>query len=190
MIDRIDYWQCGFVIEKNGYEKIKSIGLQALKKELIMVSPFLSERLDAIRDWDDIKLLKVAIDHLEKWYRDGLICIGDAAHAMSPVGGVGINLAIQDAVAATNILSKPLKEGNLKEMDLRRVQQRREFPTKVIQQMQVVMHKGIINKNQIGTGSNIPIFFRLLRSWPFLRRLPAHIVGMGIRPEHIRTTEI
>jgi len=192
LIDRTDYWQCGFVIEKNGLDKIKAGGLDAFRKQLLEVSPFLENRVDELKDWNDIKLLSVAIDHLEKWYCDGLLCIGDAAHAMSPVGGVGINLAIQDAVATANILYGYLRAG--KTMDgeiLKLVQQRRALPTKVIQTIQATIHKGIAasRASSVGTPSKLPLPFRLLKMFPVLRRIPAYIVGIGVRSEHIKSPD-
>ena len=133
MIDRGEYWQCAFVIAKGGFEEVQRRGLEAFRKELIEIVPFLRDRVDELRDWDDIKLLTVAVDRLERWHRPGLLCIGDAAHAMSPIGGVGINLAIQDAVATANLLASPLGRGEVSSADLQKVQRRREFPTRLTQ---------------------------------------------------------
>jgi 2-polyprenyl-6-methoxyphenol hydroxylase-like FAD-dependent oxidoreductase len=147
------------------------------------------DRVDEIRSWDDVKLLTVGVDRLRQWYRPGLLCIGDAAHTMSPVGGVGINLAIQDAVAAANILAAPLRERSLTVDHLRRVQRRRELPTRVTQAMQVAVQRRIITRVLAGGDKPLPLplALRLLVRFPALRRLPARLVGMGVRPEHVRT---
>lgn len=189
---RGDYWQCAYVIPKGDFENMQAKGLDAFKNEILEVASFFGDRINELKDWDDIKLLSVAIDHLEKWYCDGLLCIGDAAHAMSPVGGVGINLAIQDAVATANILYKPLSENRAISTDiLQQVQRRRTFPTKVIQRFQIFLHKGIISrKTDAAKAQKMPIFFRLLNHFPILRRLPARLIGLGVRPEHIKTTDI
>jgi len=191
LIDRFDYWQGGYVIEKNGFDKIKEQGIDQFRKELLKVTPFLGERVQELKSWDDIKLLSVAIDHLELWYCDGLLCIGDAAHAMSPVGGVGINLAIQDAVATANILYKHLhKKEKITEKILAQVQKRRAMPARMVQMIQMQIHKGIAHSRVNETFNSLPLPFRLLKAFPILRRIPAKLVGMGIRPEHIRTPEV
>ncbi|HEY8969902.1 MAG TPA: FAD-dependent oxidoreductase [Puia sp.] len=183
MLNRGQYWQCGFIIEKGGFEQLKAKGMGAFTKELTTICPFLDDRVQELRDWSDVKLLSVKIDHLETWYRAGLICIGDAAHAMSPVGGVGINLAIQDAVAAANRLYKPLQSGLPIPIDiLRSIQKRRVFPTRVTQALQVSIQKGIVTGD---ARSRIPLIVRLIDRFPFLRRIPAMIIGNGIRPEHV-----
>lgn len=188
---RDTYWQCAYVIPKGDFENIKSRGLESFKKEIVDVANFFSNRLGELNNWDDIKLLTVAIDHLEKWYCNGLLCIGDAAHAMSPVGGVGINLAIQDAVATANILYKPLAtQQQITQAMLKKVQDRRAFPTKVIQKAQAFLHKNIINRKlNSAARQKMPLFFKLLNAIPLLRRIPAYLVGMGIRPEHIKTPD-
>jgi len=191
MLDRNDYWQCGYVISKGDLEKIKIQGLQTFGKALTEVVPFLKNRVHELKDWEQIKLLSVVIDHLKEWQREGLLCIGDAAHAMSPIGGVGINLALQDAVAAANILYKPLLEG--KPMDaslLKKVQKRREFPTRLTQKLQVRIQKGIVSRRlEEKKVQKPPFLMRLLNKWPLLRRIPARLIGIGIRPEHIRVPE-
>ena len=146
MIYRGDYWQCGYVIHKNGYDEIRSRGLEAFRAEILEIAPFVENRVNELRSWDDIRLLTVQVDRLEKWHRPGLLCIGDAAHAMSPIGGVGINLAIQDAVAAANLLVKSLQTGSAEDSQLQLVQQRREWPTKVIQTMQLLIQKRILSR--------------------------------------------
>jgi len=195
LVDRGTYWQCGYVIEKGRYDRIRQNGLDAFRTELATVSPFLKDRVPEITAWDGIQLLSVAIDHLRTWYREGLICIGDAAHAMSPVGGVGINLAIQDAVAAANMLWRPLCNGeNVPLTVLARLQTRRTFPTRVTQALQVLIQREIqraINRKGKATGkTTLPFFLRLLGWFPVLRRIPARLVGLGIRAEHIHSPEV
>ncbi len=196
MINRGDYWQCGYVIPKGSVEAVRRAGLPEFCAQLARTMPLFADRAGEITDWDQIKLLTVAVDRLAKWCRAGLLCIGDAAHAMSPVGGVGINLAVQDAVATANILAQPLREAAaapgrvLGEDLLRRVQERRAFPTRVIQGAQVFIQRRVItgvlgNREQIEP----PLLLKLFRMLPILRRLPARIVGIGVRPEHIRTPE-
>ena len=191
MLDREEYWQCAYVIPKGAFDDIQKKGLPAFREDLRAVVPFLQGRLDELESWNDIKLLSVAIDHLRRWSRTGLLCIGDAAHAMSPVGGVGINLAIQDAVAAANILAKPLRHGAVTDLVLNKVQKRREFPVRMIQNMQVFAHERLIRPS---LGSRAPIhrlprLLRLLQRFPALRRIPARVVGMGFRPEHVHSPD-
>ena len=192
LLQRDDYWQIAFVIAKDELEKIKSAGLEAFRKEIIETTSFLSDRIIELADWDQVKLLSVAIDHLQSWYGDGLLCIGDAAHAMSPVGGVGINLAIQDAVAAANILYEPLvQKKEITTAILRKVQQRRSFPARMIQRLQVFIQNGIIKrKTDITVQNKLPLFMKLLKKFPVLQRIPARVIGIGIRPEHIKTPKI
>ena len=148
--------------------------------------PFLSDRVGELQTWDDIKLLTVMVDRLKQWYAPGLLCIGDAAHAMSPIGGVGINLAVQDAVAAANILSGPLARGACRDSDLARVQKRRELPTRVVQRVQLLAQDLFLKRTLEGrVPRKMPAALRLLQRFPMLRRIPARLVGMGIRPEHI-----
>jgi 2-polyprenyl-6-methoxyphenol hydroxylase-like FAD-dependent oxidoreductase len=190
MIDRGDYWQCGYVIPKGTLDEIRQRGLDAFRASITGIAPFVQDRVGSLREWDDIKLLTVVVDHLRRWYRPGLLCIGDAAHAMSPVGGVGINLAVQDAVAAANLLTRPLREGRLTAADLRRVQQRREFPTWVTQRLQVLIQDRVISRVLASRRQLSPPWpLRLFRWFPFLRRIPARLVGIGVRPEHVRTPE-
>ena len=191
MIDRATYWQCAYVIMKGDLEKIRSQGLETLRKELADTSGFLHDRVAELADWNDLKLLSVTIDHLHKWYADGVLCIGDAAHAMSPIGGVGINLAIQDAVAAANILYPCLiKQRPVPVNTLALIQKRREFPARVIQRMQVIMQAGIVaRKNDPKKAAAMPLFLKLLKRFPFLTRFPAKFIGMGVRREHIQTPD-
>jgi 2-polyprenyl-6-methoxyphenol hydroxylase-like FAD-dependent oxidoreductase len=189
MIYRGDYWQCAFVIPKGGYEAVRARGLEAFRDEVLGVAPFLGERVRELGSWDDIKLLTVTVNRLRRWWRPGLLCIGDAAHAMSPVGGVGINLAIQDAVAAANLLAGPLRAGRATASDLARVQRRRELPTRLTQALQVLVQDRVINR-VIGGGRGPlrpPLPVRLAGRFPFLRRIPARVIGVGFRPEHVRT---
>jgi 2-polyprenyl-6-methoxyphenol hydroxylase-like FAD-dependent oxidoreductase len=188
MIDRGDYWQCAFVIPKGGIEEVKRRGLEAFRQEVARVAPFMRDRVSEIADWDHVKLLTVAVDRLRQWCRPGLLCIGDAAHAMSPIGGIGINLAIQDAVAAGNILAEPLRHGPATLDQLRAVQRRRELPTRITQRAQVLIQNRIIGRvlTTQAKSFSAPLLVRLMRRWPFLRRIPARLIGMGVRPEHVR----
>jgi 2-polyprenyl-6-methoxyphenol hydroxylase-like FAD-dependent oxidoreductase len=191
LIDRGDYWQCAYVISKGTFEEIRRRGLPALRQAIATLAPFLRDRVGELKEWDDVKLLTVRVDRLRQWYRPGLLCIGDAAHAMSPIGGVGINLAIQDAVAAANILAAPLKRGGVTEADLQRVQRRREFPTRVTQGVQLFMQNRVI-RNVLASGQqqvSLPLALRLLRRWRLLQRIPAYLVGIGVRPEHVSPGE-
>jgi 2-polyprenyl-6-methoxyphenol hydroxylase-like FAD-dependent oxidoreductase len=187
MLDRNDYWQCAFVIPKGAIEEVRARGLDAFRAEIIHLAPFLRDRVHDLASWDDVKLLTVAVNRLDTWYRPGLLFIGDAAHAMSPVGGVGINLAIQDAVAAANVLVPRMRQGMATLDDLRAVQRRRERPTRLTQRVQVLVQNRIISSVLHGTAAPKPPFaVRMLGRFPLLRRLPARIIGMGFRPEHIR----
>ena len=191
MINRGEHWQCGYVIAKGSAEKIREKGLPAFREDVARLAPFLRDRVDELRQWDDVKLLTVRVDRLREWYRPGLLCIGDAAHAMSPVGGVGINLAIQDAVAAANALADPLRSGDVSVDHLRRVQKRRELPTRVTQRMQIMVQDRIITR-VLGRAGPIspPLPLRLVAALPLARRLVARLIGLGIRPEHVRTAAV
>jgi 2-polyprenyl-6-methoxyphenol hydroxylase-like FAD-dependent oxidoreductase len=186
-LNRGDYWQCAYVIPKGASDVIRQKGLPAFREDIAGVAPFLRERLDELKDWEDIKLLSVAVDRLREWSRPGLLCIGDAAHAMSPVGGVGINLAIQDAVAAANMLADPMSRGALTGELLVAVQRRREFPARITQRFQIIAHKRILGPtlNRQTEIRRLPFALWLLRRFPVLRRIPARVVGIGFRPEHI-----
>ena len=191
MIDRGDYWQCAYVIPKGGFDAIRSKGLDAFRKSLVEINPALADRVQELASWDDIKLLTVVIDRLKRWYRDGLLCIGDAAHAMSPVGGIGINVAIQDAVAAGNILGPALRAGPVPESVLAAVQRRREWPMRMTQGLQVVVQNLVIrNVLQLQKQPRAPFLVKLLNWFPVFRRIPGRIIGMGFRPEHVRTPEV
>jgi 2-polyprenyl-6-methoxyphenol hydroxylase-like FAD-dependent oxidoreductase len=191
-LDRGDYWQCACVIPKGGFDAIQQKGLPAFRADIESCAPFLRGRTPALKDWDDIKLLSVAVDRLRTWSRTGLLCIGDSAHAMSPIGGVGINLAIQDAVAAANVLAQPLLQHAVTDDQLRRIQKRREFPTRATQGAQVFAHKNFINPalSKKAPIRQLPWPLRLLQQFPILRRIPARLVGLGVCPEHIRTPDV
>jgi 2-polyprenyl-6-methoxyphenol hydroxylase-like FAD-dependent oxidoreductase len=186
MLQRGDYWQCAYVIPKGGDAKVRAAGLDAFRKSVGALLPFAADRANAIPDWDHVKLLTVMVDRLKEWARPRLVCIGDAAHAMSPVGGVGINLAVQDAVAAANLLWQPLKEKRLSFDDLKKVQARRDFPTRATQSLQLRMQNSIIAPTLAATGKiKPPLVLRLLTSIPLLSRIPARLLALGFRPEHV-----
>jgi 2-polyprenyl-6-methoxyphenol hydroxylase-like FAD-dependent oxidoreductase len=186
-LNRRSYWQCAFVIRKGGYDEIKAAGLEPFRALIVRLAPYLADRVAELKEWDDIKLLTVAVDRLARWWRPGLLCIGDAAHAMSPIGGVGVNLAIQDAVAAANILAEPLRLGQLTSGHLARVQKRRTLAMKAVQTMQLTVQSRLIDPLLSSDKPMIaPWGMRLFNAIPFLRRIPARIVGVGIRPEHVR----
>jgi 2-polyprenyl-6-methoxyphenol hydroxylase-like FAD-dependent oxidoreductase len=190
MLDRGDYWQCAFVIPKGGFNELRRQGLDAFRAAIVALNPALADRVKEIASWDDAKLLTVKVDRLKRWYRDGLLCIGDAAHAMSPVGGVGINLAIQDAVAAANILALPLRKGPVSVELLSKVQARRQWPSEMMQWVQLQVQKRVISNVLTMTEQpRAPFAVRLLNRYPVLRRLPARLIGMGFRPEHVHTPE-
>jgi 2-polyprenyl-6-methoxyphenol hydroxylase-like FAD-dependent oxidoreductase len=190
-IDRGDYWQCAFVIPKGTLEQIKARGLDAFRDDIAALAPFLRDRLQGLASWNEIKLLTVLVDRLEEWYRPGLLCIGDAAHAMSPIGGVGINLAIQDAVAAANILASPLSKGAVNVERLREVQRRRTLPMRATQRIQLLIQNRVIRRVlSSNTRPSPPFVVKLLDRVPYLRRIPARLLGVGIRPEHIHTPEV
>jgi 2-polyprenyl-6-methoxyphenol hydroxylase-like FAD-dependent oxidoreductase len=189
LLDRGDYWQSGVVIPKNGFEQIRAGGLPAFHDYISRVAPFLRDRVLELDDWSKIKLLTVQINRLREWCREGLLCVGDSAHAMSPAGGVGINLAIQDAVATANFLAEKLRRGPVAVEELRKVQQRREWPTRLIQRMQVFIHRRITGRSS-PRKSKLPLVVRLLRDFPVLRQVPARFIGIGPRPEHVRSPQL
>ena len=190
MLNRDDYWQCAFVIPKGAAEEVRARGLPAFREQIVNLAPFLRDRVEELRDWKDVSLLTVAVDRLSRWSRPGLLCIGDAAHAMSPIGGVGINLAIQDAVAAANILGSTLLQGAPSERQLRAVQERRMFPTRATQRLQILIQNRVIRRV---LGSTEPLTlgfpFTLFARYPWARRIPARVLGVGFRPEHIKLPE-
>ncbi|MGH6845370.1 MAG: FAD-dependent monooxygenase, partial [Methylocella sp.] len=187
VFNRGDYWQCAYVIAKGSADRLKAQGIGSLRDHISALAPFLADRVDDLQSFDDVKLLTVAVDRLAQWHKPGLLCIGDAAHAMSPVGGVGVNLAIQDAIAAANILSPALRgKGALSDQLLAQVQKRREWPTKVIQAVQVAIQRNVISRVLGGTGKIAPPWFlRLFINFPVLRRLPARLMGLGVRRERV-----
>ena len=191
MLNRGTYWQCGFVIPKDAFEEIKLRGVDAFRQDIVSIAAFLNDRVAELQDWEPVKLLTVAVDRLRQWYRPGLLCIGDSAHAMSPVGGVGINLAIQDAVATANILARPLSQEWVSVSHLQKVQRRRELPTRLTQWAQVQVQKRVLgrvlgNTQQLAT----PGFLNLFKKFPVLQRIPARLIGIGVRPEHVQTPDV
>ena len=188
MLNRGDYWQCGFVIAKGSLKDVQAQGLPAFRNSVAKLAPFAADRVHELRDWDAIKLLTVQVDRLRQWYKPGLLCIGDAAHAMSPVGGVGINLAIQDAVATANLLAQSLREGRTTETDLAKVQARRIWPTELTQRAQLLVQDRVISRVLDSKVPRRPPFaVRLIARFPILRRIPARMIGLGVRPEHVQT---
>jgi 2-polyprenyl-6-methoxyphenol hydroxylase-like FAD-dependent oxidoreductase len=186
-LNRGEHWQCGYVIPKGSLDRLREKGLDAFRAAVGRLAPFAADRVGEIADWESVKLLTVTVDRLRRWHRPGLLCIGDAAHAMSPVGGVGINLAIQDAVATANLLSEPLRDGTLGEADLARVQRRRDLPTRLTQRFQMLLQNRLIARVLHGGTQSPPLILRLLARFPLLRRVPARLLGMGFRPEHVRS---
>lgn len=188
MLNRGNYWQCGFVIAKGTLTEVRASGLSLFRESVAKLAQFAADRVHELQDWEAIKLLTVQVDRLRQWYKPGLLCIGDAAHAMSPVGGVGINLAIQDAVAAANLLAQPLRDGHVTEADLAKVQARRDWPTEMTQRVQLTVQTRVIKRV---LGSTVPLTppyaVRLLARLPVLRRIPARMIGLGVRPEHVQT---
>jgi 2-polyprenyl-6-methoxyphenol hydroxylase-like FAD-dependent oxidoreductase len=182
LINRREYWQCGYVIPKGAADEVRAAGLAVFRATLARLLPWAADRVGEPADWDQVKLLTVQIDRLKRWWRPGLLCIGDAAHAMSPVGGVGINIAIQDAVAAGNIL----KGKDFSAEKLHAVQRRREWPVRVTQRLQILAQDRIITRVLTSTQPlEPPIFLRLFNRFALLRRLPGRLIGMGVRPEHV-----
>jgi 2-polyprenyl-6-methoxyphenol hydroxylase-like FAD-dependent oxidoreductase len=188
LLDRGDYFQCGYVIAKGGFDTIRSRGIEALRDDLVKLAPVLKENVQHLTDWDQVRLLTVKIDRLEKWHMPGLLCIGDAAHAMSPAGGVGVNFAVQDAVATANLLAGPLLKGNVTDADLASVQRRREWPMAVIQRIQAVVHNKMLNPNMTARQLRVAGFVaKMIQHLPFRTRLVGRFIGMGPRPEHVHT---
>lgn len=189
LIDRGDYWQCAYLIAKGTAEAVRERGIEAFRADVIDTAPDLPNLEEALPDWEPIKLLSVSLNRLSCWHKPGLLAIGDSAHAMSPVGGVGINLAIQDAVAAANILSTPLRDGENADNFLEQVQKRRLLPTKIIQRGQRFAHEGLLNPVLSGKSdkNKAPIVLRILNRFPLLRRIPGRVIGLGIRREHVNS---
>lgn len=190
-LNRGDYWQCAYLIPKGAADEVRTRGLAAFREDLAHVAPFLADRVEELNSWDKVSLLSVAVNRLKTWAKPGLLCIGDAAHAMSPVGGVGINLAIQDAVAAANILSEPLRRGVVSAKVLGRIQERRELPARLTQRMQVIIHHRVLAPT-LNSGkpiTRLPLPLRMLKHFPVLRRIPARAIGLGFRPEHVRAAK-
>jgi 2-polyprenyl-6-methoxyphenol hydroxylase-like FAD-dependent oxidoreductase len=186
LINRRDYWQCGYVIPKGAADEVRAAGLPAFRDRLVRLLPWMADRVGELAHWEQIKLLTVQIDCLKQWWRPGLLCIGDAAHAMSPVGGVGINIAIQDAVAAGNFLSG----GDFSPANLRRIQRRRQWPARATQRLQILAQDRIISRVlQSRAPLEAPLGFRLLGRFAWLRRLPGRLIGMGLRPEHVAASQ-
>jgi 2-polyprenyl-6-methoxyphenol hydroxylase-like FAD-dependent oxidoreductase len=191
MIDRGAYWQCAYVIPKGAAEAVKARGIEAFREAIVRAAPAMHDRVGEIASWDDVKLLTVKVDRLRTWHRPGLLCIGDAAHAISPIGGVGINLAIQDAVAAANLLAGPLRAGSIGDNDLAAVQRRRMFPTRVTQGAQVLIQNHILSRVLASDKMPTPPWpLRLLGRSPLLQRIPARLVGVGVRPEHVHSPDV
>jgi 2-polyprenyl-6-methoxyphenol hydroxylase-like FAD-dependent oxidoreductase len=190
MLNRGTYWQCALIIPKGTYDELRARGLPAFRAQLADLAPFLRGRIEELADWERIKLLTVVVDRLKRWWRPGLLCIGDAAHAMSPIGGVGINLAIQDAVAAANILAKPLQTQGADDHSLAAVQKRREFPTRATQRMQIFIQNNVITRVLGSSRIQAPWILKLVDRWPLLQRIPARLVGVGFRPEHVKTPDL
>jgi 2-polyprenyl-6-methoxyphenol hydroxylase-like FAD-dependent oxidoreductase len=187
--DRGDYWQCAYVIAKGQYDAVRARGLPALLDDVARMAPVLKPGISDVKTWDDVKLLTVAINRLQRWTRPGLLCIGDAAHAMSPVGGVGVNLAVQDAVATANLLAAKLIDGCPPEQELDAVRRRREFPVRVTQRMQVIAQNNIISV-ALKPGNqplNVPFVMRLITAVPWLQGITARFVALGVRPEHVHS---
>lgn len=189
-LNRDEYWQCAYVIPKGAFAALKEKGLPAFRQDLAEIAPFLESRTNEITDWSKVSLLSVSVDRLREWSRPGLLCIGDSAHAMSPVGGVGINLAIQDAVAAANVLASPLLRGKVETRHLHQVESRRRFPTRMTQRTQVFIHRHFLSPALSAPRAplrRLPLPLHLLQRFPWLRRIPARVIGLGFRPEHIHT---
>jgi len=190
LLDRGSYWQCGFSVPKETAEEMQAKSIEEFRAAIVQLAPFLHDRVTELSDWNDVKLLTVRVDCLRRWYRPGLLCIGDAAHAMSPVGGVGINLAIQDAVAAANVLAGPLREGTVSTADLAKIQRRREFPTRLTQRVQALIRQQVGGSLDPSGPRRFPWIVRLLEHTTILRRMRTRFLGIGVRPEHVKTPDI
>ena len=190
-LGRGNYFQCAFVIPKGGFAAIEAKGLEAFRERIATAAPLLRDRVGELGSWDDVKLLTVAVDRLKRWWRPGLLCIGDAAHAMSPVGGVGINLAVQDAVAAANRLADPLRRRAVTDADLEAVERRRALPVRLTQRLQIFVQNRVIGPTLARQDKvSAPAVVKLINRWPALRRIPGRLVGLGVLPEHVRTPDV
>src|SRR6201987_6085353 len=191
MLDRGDYWQCAYVIPKGGIDQVTADGIEAFRNRVVALSPFLADRVGELKSFDDVKLLSVMVNRLRQWWRPGLICIGDAAPAMSPIGGVGINIAVQDAVAAANRLAAPLKAGTTTNGHLQAIQARRDFPARMTQKIQLTMQNRIIGPALQSTREpKPPLLFKLFDAFPRLRGIPGRLLALGIQTEHVQTPDI
>jgi 2-polyprenyl-6-methoxyphenol hydroxylase-like FAD-dependent oxidoreductase len=190
LLNRGSYWQCGFSVPKGAAEEMQAKGIEEFRAGLVQLAPFLDDRVTELRDWNDVKLLTVRVDRLRQWYRPGLVCIGDAAHAMSPVGGVGVNIAIQDAVATANILAEPLRKGSDSTGDLAKIQRRREFPARITQRVQALIRRQVGGSLDTSGPGRLPWPVRLLELTTLPRRMRTRFIGIGIRPEHVKTPDI
>lgn len=190
LLDRGSYWQCGLSVPKRTAGEMQAKGIEQFRAGIVQLAPFLLDRVSELRDWNDVKVLTVKVDRLRQWYRPGLVCIGDAAHGMSPVGGVGINLAIQDAVAAANILVEPLREGTVSTRDLAKIQRRREFPTRITQRVQALIRRQVGGSLEVCGPRPLAWVLRLLERTTVPRRMRTHFIGVGIRPEHVKTPDV
>lgn len=186
LINRGDYYQAGMIIRKGSFDQLRQRGLKGFQQDIALVAPFLVDRASELQGWNQIKLLTVQINRLEKWYQPGLLCIGDAAHAMSPAGGVGINLAVQDAVATANLLAAPLRNGGVTDELLAKLQERREFPVRVTQRAQALAHRGLARRFQNSGPAKAPWPLRFVVNIPGFQRVVARGVGLGVRPEHVK----
>jgi 2-polyprenyl-6-methoxyphenol hydroxylase-like FAD-dependent oxidoreductase len=190
MLNRQDYWQLAYVIPKGSADELRKKDISVLRERIVQAAPYLQDRVGELRSWDEVKLLTVAVDRLRQWAKPGVLCIGDAAHAMSPIGGVGINLAIQDAVATANILAERLRQGTPSQSELDEVQKRRMFPTRATQKMQIAAQNGIVKRVLETTGPlAVPWQIKLMQHFPVLQRIPARLIGLGFRPEHVQCRE-
>jgi 2-polyprenyl-6-methoxyphenol hydroxylase-like FAD-dependent oxidoreductase len=187
LINREEYFQAGLIVHKGAFDSVKAAGLPAFRESLLRIAPFLGERVEEIKNWDQVKLLSIQINRLRQWYKPGLLCIGDAAHAMSPAGGVGINYAIQDAVATANLLAEALRDHKVTEALLGKVQERREFPVRIVQSLQAKAHNASLNFLGRPIKAKAPWQMRAFFRIPGLERMMARGIGLGVRPEHIHT---